>query len=376
MLISGQRVLLGDGSELVPAWVEVEADRIVAAVAGDPPRPADEVVAGILAPGYVDVHSHGGGGASFVTEDPEQALVAVAAHRRLGTTGMVASLVTGALPDLHRQVGALAELVDSGDLLGLHLEGPWLSEKYKGAHPPQLLADPEPGDVAALLDTGRGTVRMATIAPERAGALDAIRLMTSRGCLAAVGHSDADYETTRAAIDAGARGATHLFNAMPGLKHRAPGPVLALWEDPRVVLELVMDGVHVRPELVAWVMATAPGRVALITDAMAAAGGEDGDYVLGELPVEVRGGVARLAGEDTIAGSTLTLDRAVRNAVAAGIGVVTALRAASTVPADYLDLAQVGRIAPGKRADLVVLDKQLDVTRVLWRGSWQPDQQE
>ena len=371
MLISGPRVLLGDSAELVPGWVEVSADRIVAAAAGDPPRPADEVVAGILTPGYVDVHSHGGGGASFVTEDAERVLAAVAAHRRRGTTGMVASLVTGALPELHRQLGVLANLVDSGDLLGVHLEGPWLSEKYKGAHPQRLLADPAPSDVAALLDTGRGTVRMATVAPERAGAMESIRLMTSRGCLAAVGHTNADYETTRAAIDAGARGATHLFNAMPGLRHRAPGPVLALWQDPRVTLELVMDGVHVRPELVAWVMATAPGRVALVTDAMAAAAGEDGDYVLGELPVEVRGGVARLAGQDTIAGSTLTLDRAVRNAVAAGVGLVTALRAASTVPAEYLGLDEVGRIAAGRRADLVVLDDTLRVTRVLWRGQWQ-----
>ncbi len=371
MLISGQRVLLGDEPALVPGWVEVAGDRIVAAGPGQPPRPADEVAPGVLAPGYVDVHCHGGGGASFITEDREQARVAIAAHRQRGTTAMVASLVTGALPDLHRQVAVLADLVEAGELVGIHLEGPWLAEEYKGAHPSALLADPAAPDVAALLDTGRGTVRMATIAPERAGALEAIRLMAGRGCVAAVGHCNADYDTTRAAVDAGARGATHLFNAMPGLGHRAPGPVLALWQDPRVMLELVLDGVHVRPELVAWVMATAPGRVALITDAMAAAGGEDGDYLLGELAVEVRGGVARVAGQDTIAGSTLTLDRAVRNAVAAGVGLVPALRAATTVPADYLGLAEVGRIAPGRRADLVVLDDALQVTRVLWRGHWQ-----
>ena len=371
MLIAGERVLLPDEAGLVPGWVEVSGEQLVGTGRGEPPRAPDEVVTGVLAPGYVDVHSHGGGGASFVTEDPDQARVAIAAHRRLGTTSMVASLVTGALPDLHRQVAMLAGLVEDGDLLGVHLEGPWLAEKYKGAHPPQLLRDPDPGDVAALLDTGRGTVRMVTIAPERPGALDSIRLMTERGCLAAVGHTDADYETTRAAIAAGAGGATHLFNAMPGLKHRAPGPVLALWEDPQVVLELVMDGVHVRPELVAWVMATAPGRVALVTDAMAAAGGEDGDYVLGELAVEVRGGVARLAGKDTIAGSTLTLDRAVRNAVAAGVELADALRAATSVPADYLGLTGVGRLAAGKRADLIVLDPGLHVTRVMWRGRWQ-----
>lgn len=371
MLISAAQVLLEDASELAAGWVEIAGERIVATGAGEPSRTADLVVDGTLIPGYVDAHSHGGGGASFVTEDPATALVATAAHRRRGTTSMVASLVTGAYSDLHRQVACLAELVDAGELLGIHLEGPWLAEKYKGAHPPALLVDPLPAEVAALLETGRGTVKMATIAPERAGAMESIRLMAEAGCLAAVGHTDADFETAVAAIEAGARGATHLFNAMPALLHRAPGPALALWRDQRVILELVMDGVHVRPELVAWVMATAPGRVALVTDAMAAAGASDGDYMLGELPVEVRDGVARLAGQDTIAGSTLTLDRAVRNAVAAGAGLVDAVRAASTVPADYLGLDGVGRIASGKRADLVVLDDALNVTGVMWRGAWE-----
>lgn len=371
MLLSAPRLLLDDNPHLVAGWVETSADRILATGTGDPPRPPDDVLDGITVPGYVDVHNHGGGGASFVTEDPDAALVATAAHRSLGTTTVVASLVTGTMPELHRQVATLAGLVESGDLAGIHLEGPWLSEKFKGAHPGRLLVDPVLDEVAALLESGRGAVRMATIAPERAGALAAIRFLADHGCVAAIGHTNADYETTRAAIDAGARGATHLFNAMPALRHRAPGPVLALWQDERVVVELVLDGVHVRPELVAWVMATAPGRVALITDAMAAAASHDGDYVLGELGVEVRGGVARLAGQDTIAGSTLTLDKAVRNAVAAGIGLVPALRAASTVPADYLGLDQVGRIAAGKRADLLVLDDQLQVAKVMWRGSWQ-----
>lgn len=371
MLISTSRVLLTDATELTAGWVEVSGDQIVAIGAGEPPRAADLVVDGTVVPGYVDAHNHGGGGASFVTEDPAVVQVATAAHRRLGTTSIVASLVTGAYPDLHRQVACLAELVEAGELLGIHLEGPWLAHEFKGAHPAQLLADPDPAEVAALLKTGRGTIKMATIAPERPGALESIRLMVEAGCLAAVGHTSADFDTAQAAIEAGARGATHLFNAMPGLKHRAPGPVLALWRDQRVIVELVMDGVHVRPELVAWVMATAPGRVALVTDAMAAAAHADGDYILGELAVEVRDGVARLAGLDTIAGSTLTLDKAVRNAVAAGVGVVDAVRAASTVPADYLGLDSVGRIAAGKRADLVVLDDALNVTQVMWRGAWQ-----
>lgn len=370
MLFSADRVLFPDADAPVAGYLEVAGDRIVAAGEGAPPRPADEHLAGIVVPGYVDVHSHGGGGASFVTEDADVARQALAAHRRLGVTTMVASLVTGTLPDLARQVSCLAGLVESGELAGIHLEGPWLALKYKGAHPPQLLTDPDPAEVAALLDAGRGAVKMVTIAPELRGALDSIRLMTARGVVAAVGHTDADYDACRAAIDAGATGATHLFNAMAPLRHRDPGPVLALWEDPRVYLELIMDGVHVRPELVAFVAASTPARVVFVTDAMAAAASSDGDYVLGELPVEVRDGVARIAGTDTIAGSTLTLDRAVRNAVAAGILFGQAVRAATQVPADYLSLPDVGRLAAGKRADVAVLDDDLRATRVLHRGAW------
>lgn len=369
MLLTSDRVLFPDADEAVPGWVEVAGDRITATGAGSPGRPA-EAVAGTLVPGYVDVHSHGGGGASFVTEDGDAARTVLAAHRRLGVTTMVASLVTGTLPDLSRQVSCLAGLVESGELAGIHLEGPWLAAGYKGAHPLGLLRDPDGVDVASLLDAGRGAVRMVTLAPERPGALAAIRQLAGHGVVAAIGHTAADYDTCRAAIDAGATGATHLFNAMAPLRHRDPGPVLALWEDPRVYLELIMDGVHVRPELVAFVAASVPGRVVLVTDAMAAAGAGDGDYVLGELPVEVRGGVARIAGTDTIAGSTLTLDRAVANAVAAGVPFARAVRAATQQPADYLGLPDVGRIVPGGRADLAVLDEDLAVTRVLHRGSW------
>lgn len=370
MLIQADAVLLPglDGPE--PGFVETSGERIIAAGVGPAPRRADAHLDGIVVPGYVDVHSHGGGGASFVTEDPDAARQVLAAHRRLGVTTMVASLVTGTVPDLKRQLACLAGLVESGELAGIHLEGPWLAVRYKGAHPPLLLSDPLPAAVAELLEAGRGAVRMVTLAPERAGAMESIPLLVAEGVVAAIGHTDADFDTCREAIEAGARGATHLFNAMAPLRHRDPGPVLALWEDPRVYLELIMDGVHVRPELVAFVMSTEPDRVVLVTDAMAAAASADGDYVLGELPVQVRDGVARIAGTDTIAGSTLTLDRAVRNAVAAGVPLAQAVRSATALPADYLGLAEVGRLAAGKRADLAVLDDDLQVTRVMHRGAW------
>lgn len=370
MILAADRILFPDADAPAAGWLEVEGDHVVAAGLGSPPRPADEHLDGIVAPGYVDVHCHGGGGASFVTEDPDVARHVLAVHLGRGTTTMVASLVTGSIPDLARQTATLAGLVESGELGGVHLEGPWLCKKYKGAHPADLLADPTPETVAELIAAGRGAVRMVTIAPERPGAMDAVAQLAEAGVVVAVGHTDVDFDACQAAIEAGARGATHLFNAMAPLRHRDPGPVLALWEDPRVYLELIMDGVHVRPELVAFVMATEPGRVVLVTDAMGAACADDGDYVLGELPVEVREGVARIAGTDTIAGSTLTLDAAVRHCVAAGVPLAQAVRSATAIPADYLGLTDVGRLAPGKRADLVVLDEELQVTRVLQRGRW------
>ena len=370
MLIAAKRILLGDADHFTQGWVKVTGGWIVAAGTGPAPSEADEVIDGWLIPGYVDPHAHGGGGASFVTDNPADVDAVLAAHRAVGTTTMVASLVTGSIPDLKRQVRLLAEKVDEGDLAGIHLEGPWLADKFKGAHPLELLADPDPAVVEDLLEAGGGAVKMVTIAPERPGALEAIAVMVAHGCVPAIGHTNADYETTKAAIDAGARGATHLFNAMPTLKHREPGPVLALWEDPRVTVELVLDGIHLRPELAAFVMQTVPDRVSLVTDAMAAAGAPDGDYVLGELAVEVRDRVARLAGSDTIAGSTLTLDRAVRNAVAAGVPLVQAVRSATSINADYMGLTEVGRIGAGMRADLVVLDEDQAVTRVMHRGAW------
>lgn len=370
MLVWAPRVLLPDHDDFVAGWVEIDQGRITATGVGQAPRQPDEVIAGTLVPGFVDAHAHGGGGASFVTDDPADVETVLAAHRAFGTTSMIASLVTGSIAALEAQVRLLADKVHGGDLAGIHLEGPWLAMAYKGAHAPSLLADPLAEDVLRLVEAGAGTVRMVTIAPELDGAIEAIGVLATRGCVPAIGHTAASYEDVRRAIAAGATGATHLFNAMPPLRHRDPGPVLALWEDPRVTLELVLDGIHVRPELAAFVFRTAPGRVVLVSDAMAATGAPDGDYLLGDLPVQVRDRVARLADTGTIAGSTLTLDRAVRNAVAAGIPLAEAVLSVSTRPAAYLGLAGIGSLAAGNRADLVVLDEALEVARVMYRGGW------
>lgn len=376
------------GSQVVaPGEVIVDGDRIVAVGAaegsgagrsglGHPASPAGGIGAEqvvdlgdvTLAPGLVDVHNHGGGGAAF-TQD---AATAAALHRRHGTTTVVASLVTQSLAELHRQVLELAPLVRSGELAGIHLEGPWLAEAFKGAHPAEMLRDPAVSEVAALLDAGAGAVRMVTIAVEKPGALEAVRLMAQRGVVAALGHSDCTYEQAVAAIEAGVTGATHLFNAMPGLQHRTPGPVLALLADQRVWCELIVDGVHLRPELAAWVMSVSD-RVVLVTDAMAATGCADGDYMLGDLPVTVDAGVARIAGTDTIAGSTLVLSRGVQVAIQAGVDPWVALRAATLNPARYLGLTGVGELGPGAWADAVVFGPDWSVEQVMYRGAWLAD---
>lgn len=367
MLLTAARVHTGS-RVIAPGHVRVEGDRIVAVGPYDPALGVPDLDLGdvTLAPGLVDVHGHGGGGASYA-DDP---VTAALTHRRAGTTTVVASLVTQTLDALEEQVRRLRPYVADGTLAGIHLEGPWMAEVYHGAHPVPLLRDPDPAEVTRLVDAGGGTVRQVTLAVERPGGVAATRALTERGVVTAVGHTDADHATTVAAIEAGATGATHLFNAMRPLRHRDPGPIVALMADPRVWLEIVADGLHVDPALVAYLFATHPDRMVLVTDSMAAAGFGDGDYRLGELDVEVRDGAARIAGTTTIAGSTLTLAKAVQNVVRFGVDPFVAVRAATLLPARYLGLDGVGEITPGARADLVVLDADHAVTAVMWHGRW------
>ncbi|MFB4296282.1 N-acetylglucosamine-6-phosphate deacetylase [Actinomadura sp. NTSP31] len=325
-----------------------------------------------VVPGFVDMHVHGGAGASYQSGRAEEARRAALFHLAHGTTTTIASLVTGTSDELANAVTALADLAAEGLIAGVHLEGPYLARDRCGAHDPALLRDPDRAEFARLVRLGAGHVRMITLAPELPGALDLVRDAADAGVIAAVGHTDAPGDTARAAFDAGATVATHLFNAMRPLHHREGGPVAAALNDPRVTAELINDGVHVEAAVARLALAAAPGRVALITDAMAAAGMGDGDYRLGVMDVQVRDGRATLAGGASIAGSTITMADAFRRAVTRlGTPIEEAAAAASLVPARALGLgSRVGSLEAGKDADLVVLNDDMSVHRVMKGGRW------
>ena len=291
---------------------------------------------------------------------------------RFANTTLLAGLVTAPVPDLVRQISALAELVDDETVAGLHLDGPFLSPERCGAHPPDLLRAPTRGALAQVLDRRPGAARMATLAPELDGGVDAVAQLAAAGVLPAIGHTEAPHDIAHAAVDAGARVATPLFNAMRPIHHREPGVVVALMERAEVVVELINDGLHLHPSLVAWAMATVGhDRAALISDAIAAAGADDGLYALGASTVRVRDGRAELEDGSSLAGSILTMDLAFRRAVQCqGLPVVATARATATTPAKLLGLDDVGLIAPTRLANLVVLNEDLTVQAVLYRGSW------
>jgi N-acetylglucosamine-6-phosphate deacetylase len=380
----GARVVLPE-SVLDPGEVLVEGEMITAvgspgedapATASRPDADMLDLTGHWLVPGFVDMHVHGGGGASYTAGDVDQALHVAAFHRAHGTTTTMASLVTASRDELLRSVSMLAGLVEDGVLAGVHLEGPYLSRARCGAHDPDLLRAPDRAETDALLKAGRGTVRMVTLAPELDGGVELVRRLVDADVLAAVGHTDGTHRETLAALSAGASVATHLFNAMRSVHHREPGPVTALLEDSGVVVELINDGVHLHPGIVNLAFqAAGSSRVAFITDAMGAAGMPDGTYPLGPMTARVEGGIARLADGDSIAGSTLTLDRALRTAVRDNhLPITDAVRALTETPTRALGLAdRVGSLTPGRRADAVVLDADLRVAGVLWRGRWVGD---
>jgi N-acetylglucosamine-6-phosphate deacetylase len=352
--------------------------QVVPASAYDGPT---EQAGGTVLPGLVDVHTHGAVRHAFPEGDRDAGRAVARHHHAHGTTTLLASLVSAREPDLLAAVAAVADLADEGTVAGVHLEGPFLSPARRGAHEPAALVLPDTGLLERAVEAGRGHVRTMTYAPELPGAEALAARARALGVLPSVGHTDADARTTSAALADGGTSVTHLFNGMPPLHHRSPGPVAASLRAAAkrlTVVELIADGVHLADETVAAVLdLVGPDHVALVSDAMGAAGVGDGGYRLGGLDVEVVDGVARLAGdapahERSIAGGTARLVDVVRRVVQhAGVDLLTAVRAAATTPARLVGLdRELGAVAAGLRADLLVVDEELRPVRVMRGGSW------
>ncbi|MDO4821232.1 MAG: amidohydrolase family protein [Rothia sp. (in: high G+C Gram-positive bacteria)] len=297
----------------------------------------------LLTPGFTDIHCHGGGGTAF--EDAPDVAAALRVHGQAGTSALVASLVSNPLEQMQATMKALLPLMGQqvprqATLHGFHAEGPFISPAHKGAHASETLQVPTPDALEQLWEASEGRLLQITLAPETDPGLATLRRCVELGIRVAVGHTDTTYEQAKAAFDEGASLLTHTYNAMRPLHHRQPGPIAAAADSPHVTLELICDGVHVHGPMVRAAFSLAPGRVALVTDAMAAAGCADGPYQLGSLAVEVQDSVARIKGTETIAGSTLTLARAVKQAVAFDVPLIEAAQAATSVPATALGLAE------------------------------------
>ncbi|WEV73180.1 N-acetylglucosamine-6-phosphate deacetylase [Bifidobacterium sp. ESL0790] len=316
-----------------------------------------------LTPGYVDIHAHGSWGKSF--DDGFEGIdTARAGHMVHGTTRQVLSLITNPMDvmcDNLRNVKAV--MGKRPDVLGAHLEGPFLALSRKGAHDPECLKDPTDDLVDRLLEAADGAIRQITIAPELPHGISAIKRFAAAGVVPAVGHCDADYETAKRGFEAGAGIMTHMFNAMNGLKHREPGPIPAAVEDPRVTIELINDGFHVQNPVLRMGVAFAPHRIVFVTDAMSATDCPDGAYKLGALDVVVKDGHARLLSNGAIAGSTLLLEHAVARAVnVLGMAPADAVEAATLTPARAFGFdrpnpvteAPLGLLSEGYAADLLI----------------------
>lgn len=351
--------------------------------------PPDAPGGRILVPGLVDVHCHGAYGSDFSEGDPDGAERAARYLHSRGTTTLLASLVTGEPGDLVRNLEILRELAGLGLIAGSHLEGPFLSGQQCGAHDPVLLLEPDPEVVARMLAAAGPTLASMTLAAELPGASELAAQLAARGIIPSLGHTAADHATAAAflsraaaALDSAGNSTgrnrptvTHLFNAMPPLHHRSPGPVsasLSAAKAGQAVVELIADGVHLAPETVKLVFdLVGPHNITLVTDSMAATGLEDGQYRLGSLSVTVAGGVARVDATGAIAGGTSTLLDVIRSCVAAGVPLRDAVTSASAVPASLLGLsAHAGDLRAGMQADVVVLDQDLNLKAVLRSGEW------
>jgi N-acetylglucosamine-6-phosphate deacetylase len=393
MLITAPSVLTGElgPAPAGPGYVLVEAGVVAEVGSGPPPRRADVALPdGVLAPGFVDLQINGYYGVEFQIPD-EASWASVAARLpETGATAFLPTMITAPVAELaaalctaasflprlagpelagpERPGAQLAASSPAGArALGVHLEGPFIAPVRKGAHKPAWITDPTPAAIADLISAGAGVLRMVTLAPERPGALAAIDALGAAGVLVSVGHSDAIGSQVAAAVQAGARMVTHLFNAQRPLGHREPGVVGQALTDPGLTCGLILDLYHVTQPAATIAFAAAPGRIVLVTDAAACAGMPPGEYLLGGEPITLPAGdgAPPVRVDGTIAGSALRMDRAVANAVAIGVPLAAAVAAASRIPADLIGRPDLGRLTPGAAADLVWLSPALSA-RATW----------
>ncbi|MGC2331473.1 MAG: N-acetylglucosamine-6-phosphate deacetylase [Candidatus Acidiferrales bacterium] len=382
--IHASRILTPD-EEISDGVIVVEGSRIAAIGHRDemrlPPDAVDFVATGMtVVPGFVDVHIHGAGGHDVMEADMRALDRITSTVARHGTTSIVATTVTAPIEDTCHSLQGIARYIRAhesaesdglaAEIVGIHLEGPFISKARRGVHPPDALARPSLATLGKLIEAAHGLVKIVTVAPELPGALELIAAAVAVKIVAAIGHTDADYDQARAAIHAGARHAVHMYNAMRPFEHRDPGVVGAILTDPEVTAEVIADLVHVAgPAIQVLVGTKGFDTVLLVSDGIAATGMPDGKYRLGNFEVSVRDGVARNS-EGKLAGSTLTLDRALRNVVALGVPLQDAVRMATVLPARRLGLAgKKGIIAVGADADLVALTSDLRVAGVMTRGA-------
>jgi N-acetylglucosamine-6-phosphate deacetylase len=346
------------------------------------PRGAREIAAKgkIIVPGFVDIHIHGAGGHDVMEGTPEALEIVAATVARHGTTSLVATTVTASETETCRSIADIANFILneglsparglSAEILGLHFEGPFISQAKRGVHPPEWIVAPSRPMLMRFLAEARGTGLILTLAPELPGALELIALGREAGLVVSLGHTDANLKQAQAAIAAGARHAAHVFNAMRPFSHRETGVLGAVFTSPDVSAELIADGVHVDSTAIRMLLGLkSPDRVILVSDGISATGMPDGKFQLGTFEVTVKGGVCRNA-EGKLAGSTLTLDRALRNIVALGVPLASALQMVTANPARQIGLgSRKGVLAEGADADLVFLDANLEVSGVMTRGA-------
>ena len=376
MLIAAPRLITATaGSRIAaPGYVTMTGGVVTAVGQGDPPRAPDVALpSGVLLPGFVDLQVNGYFGEEFLTAGADGWARVATRLPQTGTTAFLPTFVTappGVLTAGLRAAAALIPALPAGArVLGVHVEGPFISPAWKGAHNEAWITEPSADAVAELLEAGRGVLRLVTLAPERRGGMAAVTALTEAGVLVSVGHSDATARQVAEAADHGARMVTHLFNAQRPMHHREPGVVGEALTDLRLTSGLIADMHHVNPQVCVLAFRAAPGRICAVTDAAACAGMPPGSYKLGGEPIELPPGDGEppVRNDGTLAGSGLRMDAAVGNLVAAGIGLAEAVCAATRVPADLIGRPDLGRIAPGAAADVAWLGDDMR-TRATWIG--------